>query len=199
MFRKVVWATDGSDAADRALPLAKAAAIQSGAPLVVVYCEEFTMPGRGGGSVPVHANEDELRAKVEHQVADMAGNGITATLEATRSRVGCAARAIAEEYLRAETVLGALLDYVSGSESSRAAASHKPAQRSASGVAMPSACAISSAVRTSFAIRRSGNPSSNVSEMMNCLSLSSVVLFRPDETLRMSAMRAGSSPNLRPT
>lgn len=34
-----------------------------------------------------------------------------------------AARALAHEYLRAETVLGALLDYVSGSGSTRAASS----------------------------------------------------------------------------
>src|SRR5260370_42309907 len=62
---------------------------------------------------------------------------------------------------------------------------------------MPSAWAMSSAVRTSLAIRRSGKPSAKVSEMMNCLSFSSVVLFLSDEALRMSAISVGSSPNLR--
>ncbi len=100
MFSKVVWATDGSEAADRALPHARAVAKEAGAPLVVVYCEEFTMPGKGGGSVPVHANEEELRAKVEQQVADLAGDGIAATLESTQSRVGGAAHAIADTALR---------------------------------------------------------------------------------------------------
>jgi nucleotide-binding universal stress UspA family protein len=105
VFRKVLWATDGSEAADRALPHAKAAAAESGAPLVVVYCEEFTMPGKGGGSVPVHANEDELRTKVQQQVADLAGDGVAATLETTRSRVGGAAHAIADAALREQADL----------------------------------------------------------------------------------------------
>ena len=105
MFRKVVWATDGSEAADRALPHAKAVAAESGAPLVVVYCEEFTMPGKGGGSVPVHANEDELQTKVERQVADLVSDGIAATLESSRSRVGGAAHAIAETAVREQADL----------------------------------------------------------------------------------------------
>jgi nucleotide-binding universal stress UspA family protein len=105
VFKKVVWATDGSEAADRALPHAKAIAAESGAPMVVVYCEEFTMPGKGGGSVPVHANEDELQTKVERQVADLVSDGIAATLEPSRSRVGGAAHAIAETAVREEADL----------------------------------------------------------------------------------------------
>jgi nucleotide-binding universal stress UspA family protein len=105
VFRKVLWATDGSEAADRALPHAKAIAAESGAPLVVVYCEEFTMPGKGGGSLPVHANEDQLQAKVEQQVAELAGDGIAARLESARSRVGGAAHAIADTALREEADL----------------------------------------------------------------------------------------------
>jgi nucleotide-binding universal stress UspA family protein len=105
VFKKVVWATDGSEAADRALPHAKAIAAESGAPVVVVYCEEFTMPGKGGGSVPVHANEDELQTKVERQVADLVSDGIAATLDSTRSRVGGAAHAIAEAAVREQADL----------------------------------------------------------------------------------------------
>ena len=55
--KKVMWATDGSDSADRALPLAKTIATESHAPLVVVYSEEFTLPGKGGGSVPVKSRQ----------------------------------------------------------------------------------------------------------------------------------------------
>jgi nucleotide-binding universal stress UspA family protein len=105
VFSKVVWATDGSEAADRALPHARTIATEAGAPLVVVYCEEFTMPGKGGGSVPVHANEDELQAKVEGQVAELVAAGITATLESTRSRVGGAAHTIADTALREQADL----------------------------------------------------------------------------------------------
>lgn len=96
MYQKVIWATDGSDAADSALTHARAIATASGAPLVVVYCEEFTLPGKGGGSVPVHANESEVQAKIDRQVAELSSAGIKASLESTRSQVGGAAHAIAE-------------------------------------------------------------------------------------------------------
>ena len=60
MYKNVMWATDGSEAADRALAHAKALATESGGQLTVVYCEEFTLPGKGGGSLPLHANEDDV-------------------------------------------------------------------------------------------------------------------------------------------
>jgi nucleotide-binding universal stress UspA family protein len=96
VYKKVIWATDGSEPADRALPHAKAIAAASGAPIVVVHCQEFTMPGKGGGSLPVRANEDELQAKIQRQVAELSSNGVKATLESTRSKVGGAAHAIAD-------------------------------------------------------------------------------------------------------
>jgi nucleotide-binding universal stress UspA family protein len=96
MYKKVIWATDGSAAADRARAHAKALAAEAGGSVSVVYCEEFTLPGKGGGSYPVHANEDEMQAKIERQVAELSGNGTKATLHITRSRVGGAAHAIAE-------------------------------------------------------------------------------------------------------
>jgi nucleotide-binding universal stress UspA family protein len=105
VFKKVIWATDGSEAADRGLPYAKTVAAESGAPLVVVYCEEFTLPGKGGGSVPVHANEEELEAKVAQQVAGLVGDGIAATLESARSRVGGAAHVIADTAVREQADL----------------------------------------------------------------------------------------------
>lgn len=95
MFRKIVWATDGSDSADKALEVAKTLASESGGELVAVHCEELTLPGKGGGSYPVAANEDDLRSKIERQVSELAGDGITATLETTRAKVGGAAPAIA--------------------------------------------------------------------------------------------------------
>ena len=96
MYDKVMWATDGSEAADRALVHAKALAAASETPLLVVYCEEFTVPGKGGGTLPVHANEAELQAKIQRQVAEMSNNGTLATLETARSMVGGAAHAIAD-------------------------------------------------------------------------------------------------------
>ena len=87
MFKKIVWATDGSDSADKALAVAKMLATESGGELVAVHCEELTLPGKGGGSLPVAANEDDLRAKIERQVSDLSADGITATLE-THARQG---------------------------------------------------------------------------------------------------------------
>ncbi len=96
MYKKVMWATDGSDAADRALPDAKALAADSQSELLVVYCEEFTLPGKGGGGFPVHADEADVQAKIERQVAELSSNGGTARLEMTRSQAGNAAHAITE-------------------------------------------------------------------------------------------------------
>jgi len=95
MFKKIVWATDGSDSADKALDVAKALAEHTGGELVAVHCEELTLPGKGGGTYPVAANEQELKAKIRRQVSELSGNGITATMETTRARVGGAAPAIA--------------------------------------------------------------------------------------------------------
>jgi nucleotide-binding universal stress UspA family protein len=96
MYKKVMWATDGSDSADRALAHAKALAADGGGPLTVVYCEEFTLPGKGGGSLPIHANEDEIQAKIQRQVAELSSDGPGATFQMTRGKVGGAAHAIAE-------------------------------------------------------------------------------------------------------
>lgn len=105
MYRNVMWATDGSDAADRALVHAKALAREAGAALLVVYCEEFTMPGKWGGSMPVHANEAEVQEKIRRQVSELSNNGAVATLETARSKVGGAAHAIAEIAVRDEADL----------------------------------------------------------------------------------------------
>lgn len=96
MYKNVMWATDGSDSADRALPHAKALVSEAGGKLTVVYCEEFTLPGKGGGSLPIYANEEEIEAKIDEQVAELSSNGTAVTLERTRSKVGGAAHAIAE-------------------------------------------------------------------------------------------------------
>jgi nucleotide-binding universal stress UspA family protein len=96
MYKNVIWATDGSEAADRALTHAKALVAEGGGKLTVVYCEEFTLPGKGGGNFPIHANEAEIQEKIDRQVAELSANGTGATLQKTRSRVGGAAHAIAE-------------------------------------------------------------------------------------------------------
>jgi nucleotide-binding universal stress UspA family protein len=107
MFKRLVWATDGSEAADLCLPLVKTLAAESGGEVLVVYCEELTLPRKGGGSFPVHANEDELQAKIEAQVGQLSRVEAPARLEKTRARVGGAAQAIAEaaENARADLIV----------------------------------------------------------------------------------------------
>jgi nucleotide-binding universal stress UspA family protein len=96
MFKRVVWATDGSEDADRALPQAKTLAADGGGALIVVHCEEMTLPGKGGGSFPRNANEDDLQEKIKRQVAELSSEGIEASLRLTRAAVGGAGHAIAD-------------------------------------------------------------------------------------------------------
>lgn len=95
MFKKIVWATDGSDSADKALDVAKMLATEGEGEIVAVHCQEMTLPGKGGGSYSVAANEQDLQSKIEQQVSELSGAGITATFESTRAKVGGAAHEIA--------------------------------------------------------------------------------------------------------
>jgi nucleotide-binding universal stress UspA family protein len=94
MFRKVVWATDGSDAADTALPLAKSLAAEGGGELRVVHCDERTIAPKGG-VIPLHTDQDDLRSKIEKQVAEMSQDGVPARLQLATSGAGGAAHVIA--------------------------------------------------------------------------------------------------------
>jgi nucleotide-binding universal stress UspA family protein len=120
MFNKVVWATDGSEAADRSLPNAKGLVAPDGGSLTVIHCEEYTLPGKGGGRLPVHAGENELVDKIKGQVAELSKAGGPAELKVVKASVGGAAHVIADVAraegadvivvgTRGHTVLGGLL------------------------------------------------------------------------------------------
>jgi nucleotide-binding universal stress UspA family protein len=96
MFQHVMWATDGSDAADQALPFAKSLAAAGGGGLLVVHCEEFMTPGKGMGNPHVHIDEDELQAKIERQVAELSAGDVEVSLRTMKTRAGGAAHAIAD-------------------------------------------------------------------------------------------------------
>lgn len=96
MYKKVLWATDGSEGADLALAHAKGLALADSGSMVIVHSEEITLPGKGGGRLPLHANEDELKTKIKRQVADLTDAGISTTLHLARTDVGGAAHTIAE-------------------------------------------------------------------------------------------------------
>ena len=94
MFKVIVWATDGSSAAEQALPYAKGLAQADGARLVVVHVDEFGV-GRGGG-YSVNVDETEVQAAIRKQVEDLKREGFDVVLQASRVWMGGAAHVIAE-------------------------------------------------------------------------------------------------------
>jgi nucleotide-binding universal stress UspA family protein len=78
MFETIVWATDGSELADRALPFVEELARVHGASIVAVHANELV---RRFGSTPLLADEGDLRAKIGRQVEELRGDGFEAVLE----------------------------------------------------------------------------------------------------------------------
>ena len=96
MFKVILWATDGSSGAERALQFAKGLAQADGARLVVVHVNEFGV-GRGApGGYPVNFDEDEVQAAILKQVEDLKQGGLKATLQLADVMAGGAAHVVAE-------------------------------------------------------------------------------------------------------
>jgi nucleotide-binding universal stress UspA family protein len=94
VFSKIVLALDGSDPSSRAIPVAQELAKQSGGRIDVAYVREIV--GGRGGVHTVHVDEDTLAKKVESQVSDLNGAGITTELHQFTANVGGPAHTIAE-------------------------------------------------------------------------------------------------------
>jgi nucleotide-binding universal stress UspA family protein len=94
MFTTIIWATDGSENADRALAFAKELAQESGCKLVAVHSKEL-MIGRAGG-FPLRADEEDVETKVARQVEELTDVGIDARSVFAAGRAGHAAHTIAE-------------------------------------------------------------------------------------------------------
>jgi len=94
MFRTIVWATDGSESADGALPYAKELAGGPDCRLVVVHSKELLV-GRAGGQ-PVLADEAEVETKIERQVAQLREEGVDAGFELVSGAAPHAAHMISE-------------------------------------------------------------------------------------------------------
>ncbi len=89
MFKTIVWATDGTEFADRALPLVTELARANNSRIVVVHANEL-MLGRFG-SAPLLADEDELEARITTRVAELRHSGFAAELKIrTASHAGIA-------------------------------------------------------------------------------------------------------------
>jgi len=79
MFRKIVWATDGSAGADHALGYARDLARAYHAELVVVHGEEMSA-GRSSIGYTRRVDEEDLEAKIKRQVAQVAESGIAVSV-----------------------------------------------------------------------------------------------------------------------
>jgi nucleotide-binding universal stress UspA family protein len=79
MFETIVWATDGSELADRALPYVTELATLHHAKIVAVHANEL-LYGRYGGA-PLLADEPDLLAKIARQVEELRESGFTVALE----------------------------------------------------------------------------------------------------------------------
>jgi nucleotide-binding universal stress UspA family protein len=83
MFRTIIWATDGSEQADRALAAAVELAEAGGARIVGVHANQ-RLTGRAASWPALPDEADRLR-KIRHQVAALEANGIEASLVVRRT------------------------------------------------------------------------------------------------------------------
>ena len=82
MFKTIVWATDGSELADRALPFVTSLARAHRSKIVAVHATEILAGRFGGGAVL--ADDPELVTKVERQIEELRRAGFTAELRVVR-------------------------------------------------------------------------------------------------------------------
>jgi nucleotide-binding universal stress UspA family protein len=94
MFKMIVWASDGSEHADRALEYAQKLAEASGAKLIAAHVREVTV-GRSAG-YPVQVDEEEVEQKIQDQATACKDAGIDAAYEQAGAAAGGAAHAIAD-------------------------------------------------------------------------------------------------------
>jgi nucleotide-binding universal stress UspA family protein len=80
MFKTIVWANDGSESAEKALPLVKALAKEGGATITIVHVVE-RVEGIGAVGVPHRADEPEVQAHLRELAAELTGEGINTELE----------------------------------------------------------------------------------------------------------------------
>ncbi|HVV59530.1 MAG TPA: universal stress protein [Gaiellaceae bacterium] len=76
MFRKIVWATDGSELASRSLPFARDLAREPGAELLVLHVDQLLV-GRAAGTSAL-ADEGDVRRRISGQVDELKAEGIDA-------------------------------------------------------------------------------------------------------------------------
>ena len=107
MFKTIVWATDGSETAEHALPFALELVERDSAKLVVVHIRELVV-GRMGG-YPVFADEPDIRTRLGKKIETLRETGLDVVLVERSCIAGHAAGLIgeiAEKYDAGLIVLG---------------------------------------------------------------------------------------------
>lgn len=94
MFKVIIWASDGSEHAERALEYARGLAEAGSARLIAVHVTEINV-GRAGG-YPVQVDEEEVERKIKSQVKDLKDAGLDANYKQCGASAGGAAHAIAD-------------------------------------------------------------------------------------------------------
>jgi nucleotide-binding universal stress UspA family protein len=96
MFTQILWATDGSDHADRAFELAKSLASRDGAKLVAFHTVEREGGAGSRGAFTEDANEAEHQGKLRAQVKELSDQGVQAELKMVEGGPGGPAHRIAD-------------------------------------------------------------------------------------------------------
>ena len=94
MFKTIIWATDGSEAAERALPTALDLTAQASGTLLVVHADA-RLGGRASG-VPMIADEEDVESKLRSKVNELVESGIAASFRVIRGTAKDPADLIAE-------------------------------------------------------------------------------------------------------
>lgn len=93
MFKKIVWATDGSECADKAFAVASSLATEEDATLLAVHSVEYLV---AKGATLAHVDEDARQEKINKQIADLAASGVKASSKIVDGGMTGAAHTIAE-------------------------------------------------------------------------------------------------------
>jgi nucleotide-binding universal stress UspA family protein len=94
MFKKIVWATDGTAAAESALPLVKRLASDDSGTIVIAHVNEL-LAGRFGGQ-SLFADEPEIRARIDAEARELRDAGFDVDVQVQTSMAEHAADLIAD-------------------------------------------------------------------------------------------------------
>jgi nucleotide-binding universal stress UspA family protein len=86
MFTSIVWSNDGSESAERALPLVRGLANEGGATVTIVHVVE-RVEGLGGVGPPRRADEGHVQEHLRQVAAELSQHGISASVD-VRGDVG---------------------------------------------------------------------------------------------------------------